>query len=285
MSELTLLAAWQAARRRLEAAGVDQPVNDARALLEAAANVDRTAILTDPYRVLSTAQGQRLEALLARREAREPVAYILGRKGFWTLDLEVGPAVLTPRPETEHVVEAALKLAGAQARVLDLGVGSGAILLAILSERPDATGLGVDVSAAALELAQRNAAALGLAGRASFQQGDWAENLPNGAFDIVVSNPPYIETEIIKALAPEISRYEPRIALDGGADGLDAYRAIAAELPRLLAANGGFALEVGAGQAEAVAGLCAAAGLQVRPALPDLAGISRVVWGLAASNG
>jgi release factor glutamine methyltransferase len=271
-------------RTRLEAAGVETPVFDARLLLEAGAGVSRLDIVTDPRRPVTQAQMEAVDALTQRREAREPVGHIVGRKHFWTLELFVSPAVLIPRPETELLVETALEALArdAPARVLDLGVGSGAILLAVLAERSAARGVGVDISDGALAVAQANADALGLIDRLELKHGDWAAPL-EGAFDVVLSNPPYIPSDDIDALAPEVARFEPRLALDGGADGLDAYRAIVTRLPRLLKPGGVFALEVGVGQAEAVAALAGQAGLSTAPSRRDLAGVPRVVWGRRAA--
>lgn len=283
MSE-TLVSLWTNVRRRLESAGVDTPVFEARLLLEAGAGVSRLDIVTDPRRPMSDAQVEAVDALVQRREAREPMSHIIGRRHFWTLDLAVSPDVLTPRPETELLVEFALKtLAPDQpARVLDLGVGSGAILLAVLNERPKATGVGVDRSAAALAIAAANAEALKLSDRIELVEGDWANGVTE-TFDLVLSNPPYVASNDIPALAPEVARSEPKLALDGGADGLDAYRAITASLARLLKPGGVFAFEVGQGQADAVAALAAAQGLFTTPALRDLAGIPRVVSGRRAA--
>ena len=217
--------------------------------------------------------------LVARRADGEPVARILGRREFWGLPFALAPATLEPRPDTETVVEAALGLvrgAGGAASILDLGTGSGCLLLALLSELPDAAGVGVDRSPAAAAAARRNARSLGLGDRARFVAGDWAEAI-SGRFDLVVSNPPYIATEHIEALAPEVRRHDPALALDGGADGLDAYRAIVADLPRLLAPSGVAVLELGAGQRDAVAGLARAAGLVVIGSNPDLAGTPRAL--------
>lgn len=276
----TLVSTWTDLRARLAAAGIETPAFDARLLLEAAEGVSRLDILTDPRRAISAPGLQRLEALAARRAAREPLAYILGRQFFWTLELAVSPAVLTPRPDTETLVRVALELLpeGEGRQVLDLGVGSGAILLAILSERAGDTGLGVDASPAALEIAQANAEALGLAGRVHFAEGDWGAELA-GPFDLIVANPPYIEKGAIAALMPEVALYEPLLALDGGVDGLDAYRALLPDVARLLAPGGGFAVEIGRGQEAAVAALAAGAGLQVQGVRADLAGITRVVYG------
>ncbi len=277
----TLVSLWTGVRKRLEAAGVDTPVLDARLLLEAGAGVARLDIVTDPRRPATLEQIDAVDALAARRAAREPLAYILGRKAFWKLEFKVSPATLIPRPETELLVELALELLepARNARVLDLGVGAGAILLSVLSERPLARGVGVDKSAAALEVARANAAALNLSERAEFRFGDWAEGI-DARFDLVLSNPPYVSEPEMAVLGPELLR-EPRLALDGGADGLDAYRAIFRAIPRLLAAGGSFAVEVGRGQAGDVVRLAEAVGLAPAPPRPDLAGIPRVVFGRA----
>ncbi len=282
MSE-TLVSLWTDVRKRLEAAGIDTPVLDARLLLEAGAGVSRLEIVTDPRREMSDAQVGAVNALTKRREAREPVSHILGRKHFWTLDLEVNADVLTPRPETEFVVEAGLQAtlpADAPHRILDLGAGSGAIIFALLRDRPNATGIAIDISEGALEIARRNAEALGVADRLEIRQNDWAKDLDE-CFDLVVSNPPYIRSGDIDGLAPEVARFEPRLALDGGEDGFVAYRIIATALPRLLKPGATFALEVGLGQAEGVKALVEAAGLTADEPRRDLAGIPRVVVGRA----
>jgi release factor glutamine methyltransferase len=265
----TLVSLWTDVRRRLEAAGIETPVFDARLLVEAGAGVSRLDIVTDPRRPVTDEQVAAVDALVRRREAREPVGHIIGRRHFWTLDLFVSPAVLIPRPD-------------APARVLDLGIGSGAISLAILSERKNATCVGVDISDGALAVAQANADALGVADRLELKHGGWDVSL-DGAFDLVLSNPPYVATKDIDTLAPEVARFEPRLALDGGPDSLDAYRAIIARLPHLLPPGGVFAFEVGKGQAEAVTALTQAAGLSAEPPRRDLAGIPRVVWGRRAA--
>lgn len=276
----TLVSLWTEVRKRLEVAGVELPVFDARLLLEAGAGVSRLEIITDPRRELSDAQVDAVDALVKRREAREPVSHILGRKQFWTLDLAVNGDVLTPRPETEHLVQAALEHLPADqpSRVLDLGVGSGAILLAILSERPLATGVGIDISEAALAVAHKNGAALGFNARVDWRVGDWDRGIEE-TFEFVVSNPPYIPSGDIAGLAPEVAQYEPHTALDGGADGLDPYRIITPRLMHILSPGGAFALEVGQGQAEAVAEMARKAGLEAVETRLDLAGIARIVRG------
>jgi release factor glutamine methyltransferase len=243
---------------KLGAAGIEDPARDAR-LLQRHAESEAA-----------------FDAMIARRAAREPASHILGRREFWSLDFAVTRACLDPRPDSETVVEAALsKLAdrGRAWRILDLGTGSGCLLLALLSELPAATGLGVDKSPEALGIALGNAQRLGLGTRARFVERDWMRGL-DGAFDVVVSNPPYIPTAEIESLQPEVTRYEPRLALDGGQDGLDAYRAIIPSLARLLAPGGFAALEVGAIQAMAVGQMARAAGFATE-CRADLAGRDR----------
>ncbi|MBV8592734.1 MAG: peptide chain release factor N(5)-glutamine methyltransferase [Caulobacteraceae bacterium] len=277
----TLVSAWAAARRRLESAGIDGPVIDARLLLEAATGASRTDIIADPHRPLDDEQAARLDAYLDRRAAREPVSHILGRKGFWKIMLKVTPDVLAPRPDTEAILDAVLADIpdDRPVAILDLGVGSGALLLSLLAERPLARGLGVDVSEAALAVARENAANLGLAPRAALMRGDWTAGLAPASFDLVVANPPYIPTADIAGLAPEVARHEPRLALDGGEDGLDAYRRLAPEILRVLRPGGRFAVEIGLGQGPDVAALFAAAGAADIAARPDLTRRDRVVVG------
>ena len=278
---LNLVQAWKQARQQLEAAGVAGPVIDARLLVEAAADTTRVEIVTDPYRVLTPEQEARLEDYLSRRAKREPVSHILGRKGFWKIMLQVTPDVLTPRPDTETVVEYVLRDFPETApwHVLDLGVGSGAILLSILAERPAAKGLGVDVSEEALAVARENAANLGLAGRTALLRGDWTWGLGAATFDLVVSNPPYIASHVIEELEPEVRDHEPRLALEGGADGLDAYRTLAPEILRVLKPGGRFAVEIGYDQKDAVEALFREAGAADVVTVRDLGDRDRVVAG------
>ncbi len=277
----TLVQAWTAARKRLDAAGIDGPVIDARLLVEAAAQATRADIIADPHRALTTAQADTLEDYLSRRERREPISHILGRRGFWKIMLRVTPDVLTPRPDTETIVELALRAFPEDRAfsVLDLGVGSGAILLAILAERPAARGLGVDASETALAVARDNAASLGLGGRTALLRGDWTAGLAEASFDLVVSNPPYVRSAEIAELEPEVRDHEPRLALDGGSDGLDAYRVLASETLRVLRPGGRFLIEIGRDQSAAVEALFAAAGGAAVATFKDLANRDRVVAG------
>lgn len=278
---LTLVKAWKSSRERLEAMGVPGPVIDARLLVEAAANATRADIITDPHRVLTPDQEALLTDYVERRVRREPVSHILGRKGFWKIMLKVTPDVLTPRPDTETVVEYVLRDFPEHARwsVLDLGVGSGAILLAILAERPAARGLGVDISEEALAVARDNAAALGLAGRMALMRADWSSLLEADSFDLVVSNPPYIAADVIETLDPEVRDHEPRLALVGGADGLDHYRVLAPEILRVLKPGGRFAVEIGWDQKDAVEALFREAGAVFVTTIKDLSDRNRVVAG------
>lgn len=279
---LTLVKAWTAAKDRLKDAGIDQPSIDARLMLEVAAGVTRTEIVTDPYRELTAEQSAMLEEFLTRRARREPVSHIIGRKGFWKILLQVNKNVLTPRPETEVIVDEVLKAfpESMPFSMLDLGVGSGTILLAVLAERPAAKGLGVDASNEALAVARDNAANLDLNNRAALMHGDWTAGLADASFDLVVSNPPYIPSAVIETLEPEVRDHEPRLALDGGADGLDAYRLLAPEILRVLKPGGMFAVEIGYDQSKAVEALFRAAGAQQVRTIKDLSTHDRVVTGV-----
>jgi release factor glutamine methyltransferase len=278
----TLVQAWNGAKARLQAAGVDGPVIDARLLVEAAAGASRTDIIADPRRVLTDEQAATLESFIARRERREPVSHILGRKGFWKIMLQVTADVLTPRPDTETLVELVLRdLPEAKPfSMLDLGVGSGAIILAILAERPAGKGLGVDVSDEALAVARENAANLGLASRVALLRGDWTRGLGDASFDLVVANPPYVRSAEIGGLAPEVRDHEPRLALDGGPDGLEAYRELAPEILRVLKPGCPFAVEIGFDQSTEVETLFKAAGAERVATHKDLANRDRVVAGV-----
>ena len=261
----------------LRAAGVESARLDVRLLLADALGATPAQVLAYPERRLNPAEAGRFSALLTRRLAREPVSRILGRREFWSLDLVVGPTTLDPRPDSETLVEAVLAHLGDRARprtLLDLGTGSGCLLLALLAELPGGWGLGVDLDPAALAVARKNAESLGLDRRARFLAGDWATALA-GPWDVVVCNPPYIESAALRRLAPEVAGFDPRVALDGGADGLAAYRRLVPDLGRLLAPGALVALEVGAGQANAVEALLSRAGLASIGRVPDLSGVAR----------
>jgi release factor glutamine methyltransferase len=278
---LTLVKAWTGAREQLKAAGIDSPAIDARLMLEAAAGVTRTEIVTDPYRELTPEQVATFDDYLTRRAAREPVSHILGRKGFWKIMLGVTKDVLTPRADTEVIVDSVLAAFDQHRHftLLDLGVGSGAILLAILAERPNAKGLGIDISEEALAVARENAANLGLGRQVALLRGDWTEGLGDESFDVVVANPPYIPSTDIQTLDPEVRDHEPHLALDGGTDGLDAYRRLAPEILRVLKPDGVFAVEIGWDQSSAVEALFRAAGAEDVRTRKDLADRDRVVGG------
>lgn len=276
---MTLRGLLDAAAKRLAQAGVEESRRDARILLAAALGIDAATLLARDGREPAPDEAARFQAMIDRRAAREPVARILGRRGFWTLDLQVTPDTLDPRPDSETLVEAVLAHVpgrSAPLRLLDLGTGSGCLLLALLSELPNATGIGVDRSEGAARVARANARAARLDDRAGFVVGDWAASL-DARFDVILSNPPYIERVAIEGLAPEVRDHDPRAALDGGPDGLDAYRAILGDAGRLMAPGALVALELGKDQDRPVACLVEAAGLKVEEIRPDLAGIGRCI--------
>ena len=259
----------------LATAGIEQPHREARLLLQHLLGLSREALLLDPDAPVDLAA---FAAQLARRAAREPLAFITGEREFWSLRFAVSPATLIPRPDTETLLEAALARIDQPAQVgsvLDLGTGTGCLLLAALTEFRAAFGVGVDRSPDAAALAARNATVLGLADRAAFLAGNWEAALA-GRFDLILCNPPYIDTATIPSLAPEVAQHEPRGALDGGRDGLDAYRAILPDLPRLLAVGGLAVCELGIGMAADVTRLAIGAGLATE-AVADLAGIPRAL--------
>ena len=247
-----------AAARRLAVAGSDNARLEARLLWEHAQKT-----------------GQDFETLVARREKREPVAYITGHKEFWSLDFAVGPGVLVPRPDTETLIEEALRLVpdkNATLKIADLGAGSGAILIAALKEFPNAAGIGFESSPEAFRYAAANAARL-IGPRVAIRPAEWHK--AEGPFDLVFSNPPYIPSAEIESLDPDVSRFEPHAALDGGPDGLDAYRGLAELLPALLKPGGHALLEIGLGQASAMTNIFK--DLEMLRIAPDLSGIPRCV--------
>lgn len=275
----TLVATWKSAQARLKEARIDSPAIDARLLLEAATGAGRVDILTDPHRPVSDDQKAVMDGYVERRLKREPVSRILGRKAFWKIMLNVTPDVLSPRPDTETLLDIALLAFGSHQAfsVIDLGTGSGAILLAILAERAAATGVGTDVSSEALAVARENAANLDLDGRAAFLRTEWAAGFGDHSFDLVVSNPPYIPSDDIPGLDPEVREHDPILALDGGPDGLMAYRELAPEIRRILKPGGVFAVEIGWDQAAAVRALFVEAGFEGVRVVKDLGDRNRVV--------
>ncbi len=287
---LSIAGKIDAAARTLAQAQVENPRLDAELLIAEAAGVTRANLFAGSIDLDDEAQ-RRFEALVRRRAAREPLAYITGRKEFYSIEFEVAPAVLVPRPETETIVDLALKFAAERrnCRLLDIGTGCGAIALAVASNAPGVRVVATDISADALAIAHRNAIRLGLESRARLIHADCWDTLdggePLGRFDIVVANPPYVCESEMARLEPEIRDFEPRVALDGGPDGLNFYRRIAAGLGDHLFDSGAVILEVGKGQAAAVAAMLQAAGCVDVSVSNDLSGIPRAVFGNRATKG
>ena len=262
--------------RLLAAGGVESPRAEARLLLAHALGVTRDQTLCESH-ALTPDQAALFENMVARRAAREPSAYITGAKEFWSLQLDVGPGVLVPRPETETLIEEAVKLFPDRVtplKIADLGAGSGALLIAALTEFPGATGIGFESSPEAFAWARRNVERH-VPVRGEIRRADWSH--AEGPFDLVFSNPPYIPSAEIQGLDPEVCRFEPRAALDGGPDGLDGYRTLAELLPRILKPGGHAILELGFGQAPAMELLFRGSGLQLKTIAADLAGIPRAL--------
>ncbi len=276
---MRLRNALKGAALRLREAGIESPWLEARLLLEAASGLSPVAQIGDPDRSLDEAVVGALEDLVARRVEREPLAYLLGRKEFHGLVFAVSPEVLVPRPESELLVELArehLPDPEAPFRILDIGTGSGCLLVTLLVLCPAAYGVGSDLSFAALRLARANAVRHGVAERAGWVCCRWADAL-RGPFEVILANPPYVTSSEFELLQPEVRRFEPRLALDGGPEGLDAYRALAREIPPLLAEGGIAVVELGRGQGGAVAGLMREGGLEIVEIRPDFAGIARAI--------
>jgi len=274
----TVLKVLQWTTEHLRQKGVENGRLDAELLLAENLGLDRVGLYLNYDRPLQPAELARYREQIRRRAGREPLQYILGHCEFWSLSLEVTPAVLIPRPDTEVLVEEALRHALPDATVLDVGTGSGAIALAIATELPDCRVTGLDRSPAALQVALQNRDAHGLQQRVEFREGDLF-SLPEGNWRLIISNPPYIPDGEMQELMPEVGRFEPAMALNGGADGLDCYRALARQAADCLAAGGWLLVEVGIGQAENVKQLFAEAGLEQIYSRDDYAGISRVVGG------
>lgn len=267
------------ATARLASAGIDGALREARLLIQAACDIPIATQVAFPEREVVAATLDRFRDMVARRAGREPMAHILGRREFWSLSFKVTADTLDPRPDSETLVQAVLDQIpdrSASLRLVDFGTGTGCLLLALLHELPNATGVGIDASAAALAVAQENAQALGLTSRAAFREGHWDEGVV-ATFDVVLSNPPYIPSGDIAALQPEVASFEPRLAVDGGADGLDSYRILVPAAARLLAAGGLAAFELGLGQADSVVAIGHAAKLSLIATASDLAGVPRCV--------
>ena len=261
----------------LAAAGIPEPRREARLIMALALGEDPAVTLGYPERPLDIAAGTRFDALIARRLRREPFSRLTGRREFWSLAFALSPETLDPRPDSETLIAAALSLLPdrqAPLRILDFGTGSGCLLLALLHELPNATGTGIDILPGAVATACANAAALGLAARAELVSGNWDQEITERV-DVILTNPPYIPSDEIDSLAPEVARFEPRAALDGGADGLAAYRILARAAERLLKPQGFACFEVGAGQAERAAQLLVESGLKIKQIRHDLAGVAR----------
>jgi release factor glutamine methyltransferase len=280
----TIGAARRALTARFKSADIDSAELDARTLVSAALGLDLTGLIASAARDLTATEADRLEEFAMRRLAGEPVARIIGQKEFWGLPFKISTDTLVPRPDTETVVELALELLGAARaneplRILDIATGSGAILLALLSELPKAFGVGTDLSPGALKSAVGNATALGLAQRAAFVRCDYAAALV-GPFDLIVSNPPYIRTSDLEGLAREVRNHDPHLALDGGTDGLVAYRTLIPQAARLLGCGGLLVVEAGQGQSGPIQALMRVGVLTLpTPPKTDLAGIPRAVAG------
>lgn len=264
--------------QRLAAAGIEHPARDARLLMAHALGIEPIDVIVREMDNIDPVGLGAFEAAVQRRLAHEPVSRIRGWREFFGRRFIITPDVLDPRPETELLVEQALKRLPHNGRVLDLGTGSGCILLSILSERKDTDGVALDISAAALEVARRNAEALGVMDGVTFLKGSWESELP-GPFDVALSNPPYVPAADVPSLALDVRGHDPHIALTPGGDGLDAYRAILASMPRWLRPGGAIGFEFGIGQAGAVSALMSDAGLEAVEVLNDLAGIARAAFG------
>ena len=286
---MTTVSALDASTARAEAlaclvetfqrSGIEDPKREAGITLSAASGVSPVALIVAPQEPLGSSAA-RVEEFAARRAAGEPLSRIVGKREFWGLSLKISPQVLDPRPETETIVEASLRLLADRReeplRILDLGLGSGAILCALLSEFVHARGVGVDISAGAADVALRNVEACGLAGRAEVRIGDWTGGV-GGPFDVIVSNPPYIPAADLARLPREVRNFDPRLALDGGIDGLDAYRRILPGSRSLLSEGGWLIVEIGAGQAANVLAIAEECGFADASTGKDLAGRDRVV--------
>ena len=268
---------------KLKAVGIESASLDARLLAGHVLGLDRVRILSQSEREISASDVAAVMALIERRAKRESVGRIIGRREFWGLEFGLNEATLEPRPDSETLVEGVLRQAPRAKRVLDLGTGTGCLLLALLHEMPEATGLGIDVSARAVEQARANAMALGLAERSAFREGNWFAGVEE-KFDVIVSNPPYIPAGDIAGLMPEVREYDPMLALEGGADGLAPYRIMVPQMRAFLNTGGVAAVELGIGQADEVKRLFEKAGFKAIEAWRDLGRVERCVVGLVDAH-
>ncbi len=277
---LSLLETIASAQKRLAQASVDNPALDARLLISHALGLDRASLLTQEQRALTQNEETTIEALISRRAGREPVGRILGQREFWGLPFGLNESTLEPRPDSETLVEAALEVLpqNKPLRLLDLGTGTGCLLLSLLHELPHATGLGIDIAPRAVKQAKTNAAQLGLEDRATFRVGDWLEGVQE-KFDLIISNPPYIPTSDINKLDPEVQLFDPKKALDGGEDGLDSYRTLIPLIPSFLRPSGVALFEAGISQAPIVGNLLKKNEFKNVKIIRDLGNIERCVIG------
>lgn len=261
--------------RRLADAGIENPRLDARLLLQEATGLEAEDVAREPSQILTEGSLQKLCAGVRRRQRREPISRIVGRREFWSLDFAINAEVLDPRPDTETLIDALLAAEPDRSKpitIADLGTGSGCLLCAALSEFSNAYGIGMDRSATAIDVAKENARVLGLSGRAEFIRGQWASTIAAQSIDVILTNPPYIPSGQIMGLDPEVAKFDPHMALDGGEDGLDAYRAIARDIERVIKPGGKSFVEIGPGQAEAVASLFESDWIERIEEIPDLSG-------------
>lgn len=274
----TLTALLKDVKSEFEEIGLETPIQDARLLLQHAAGISYEELLMTSKRLATESEIKTLNELARRRKAREPVSRIIGRRGFWKSEFKISPETLDPRPDSESLIEAAIQIVQPTPKtLLDLGTGSGCLLLSLLLECPKARGIGIDLSQGAIDTAKENAARMGLSERVEFLATDWNGFLPDRKFDVVLSNPPYIPDGDIDDLEPEVALFDPRLALAGGEDGLECYRHLAKILPGLVKPEGWIFLEIGHTQAKDVKDVLAASGITVLHIIPDLSGNDRVI--------
>lgn len=276
-NQANIKTVWQALSRVLQEAEIDTPVADARFLMQKALGITREEMLMHSDRIVDAAGLAEIEKLMQRRLKREPVSRILGKRAFWKSEFKITPDTLDPRPDSETLIILATHHVQQPKRILDLGTGTGCLLLSLLQEWPEASGVGVDINQGAAKVAAENAEAMGLSARTSFVAKGWEDYQPGEEFDVVISNPPYIGEDERGDLAPEVALYDPAESLFAGADGLAAYRSLVKTVPKLLKKGGWLFLEIGYRQANSVKSLLAESGFDVLEVRQDLAGNDRVV--------